>query len=216
MARDDEATASEHEGVTVVPHSRDLRRLRSAAADCIRCELHTIGTQTVFGEGPRGAWLMLVGEQPGDREDLAGRPFVGPAGGVLDRALEELGIDRSEIYLTNVVKHFRWEQRGTRRLHKTPTIEHVRACKPWLDAELRSVEPAAVVLLGATAAKAVLGAKFRLTAARGELVESPLDVPTIATVHPSSVLRSDDRTAAYAAFRDDLATVVGLRPSART
>jgi DNA polymerase len=201
------------EGVTEVPRSRDLRKLRTAAAECVRCELHEIGTQTVFGEGRRGAWSMLIGEQPGDREDVEGRPFVGPAGRVLDRALGELGLDRTEAYLTNVVKHFRWEQRGARRLHKTPTIEHVRACKPWLDAELRSVEPTAVVLLGATASRAVMGTKFRLMASRGQIIESPLGVPTMATVHPSSVLRSDDRTAAYEAFRDDLATVLALRPS---
>jgi uracil-DNA glycosylase family protein len=200
------------EGVTEVPNTRDLRRLGSAAADCVRCELHEIGTQTVFGEGTRDAWLVLVGEQPGDREDLAGRPFVGPAGKLLDRALEDVGIDRAEVYVTNVVKHFRWEQRGTRRLHKTPTVEHVRACKPWLDAELRALEPAAVVLLGATAARAVLGSKFRLTESRGQLVESPLGVPTMATVHPSAVLRNDDRAGAFAEFRDDLANALPLRP----
>jgi uracil-DNA glycosylase len=200
------------DGVEDVPETRDLRKLRAAAARCVRCELHDIGTQTVFGEGKRGAWLMLVGEQPGDKEDIAGVPFVGPAGKLLDRALGDVGIDRAEVYLTNVVKHFRWEQRGARRLHKTPSIEHVRACTPWLDAELRSVEPDVVVLLGATAARAVMGSKFRLTTSRGQLLDSSLGVPTMATVHPSAVLRSDDRSAAFSSFRDDLATVLPLRP----
>ena len=151
---------------------------------------------------------MLVGEQPGDKEDRAGEPFVGPAGSILDRALEDLGVDRRAVYLTNVVKHFRFEQSGKRRIHKTPSVEHVRICLPWFEQELAIVQPEVVVCLGAVAAKSLLGPKFKLTAARGSFV--PWDRPgrVLATVHPSSVLRSDDRRAAYAAFRADLEVAV--------
>src|SRR5262249_41297057 len=138
-----------------VPHSADLSVLRRAARTCERCELHRLGSQTVFGEGSPGAWLVLGGEQPGDREDGGGHPFVGPAGRVLDRALEEVGVDRDDVYLTNAVKHFRWESRGKRRIHKTPSTEHVRACLPWFDAEMASIRPEALLCLGAVAAKAV-------------------------------------------------------------
>jgi uracil-DNA glycosylase family protein len=197
--------------VTQVPRSRKLPTLARAAAGCVRCELHTIGTQTVFGEGPPDAWMVVVGEQPGDKEDLAGRPFVGPAGRVLDRALAELGVDRQELYLTNAVKHFRWEPRGKRRLHRSPSTEHVSACAPWLDAEMRAVAPQALLCLGAVAAKAVLGPKFALTKHRGEVLESRFGIPTFATVHPAAVLRGDDREGAYRSFRDDIAVTLAVR-----
>lgn len=203
----------EDHGVTDVPSTGDLEELRGAAAHCVRCELHAIGTQTVFGEGPARAWLMFIGEQPGDQEDKQGRPFVGPAGRVLQQALDELGIDRGEVYVTNAVKHFRWEPRGKRRIHKTPTVEHVRACGPWLAAEVRAVQPAVLGILGAVAARAVLGASFRLTENRGREVPSPFRVPAIATVHPSSVLRADDRHDAYRAFLADLHPLLALRRS---
>ena len=179
------------------------------AAHCTRCELHRDATQTVFGAGRPTARLLFVGEQPGDKEDRAGQPFVGPAGGVLDRALTELGVDRKSVYLTNVVKHFRFEQSGKRRIHKTPSVEHVRICLPWFEQELAIVRPEIVVCLGAVAAKALLGPKFKLSASRGAFV--PWDRPgrLMATVHPSSVLRSDDRSAAYAAFVADLEVAVG-------
>jgi uracil-DNA glycosylase family protein len=198
--------------VVDVPDSRSLRVLREAAASCVRCELHELGMQTVFGEGRAGAWLLAVGEQPGDKEDEEGRPFVGPAGKVLDRALAELGVSRRELYLTNAVKHFRWEPRGKRRIHKTPTTEHMRACAPWLDAEVDAVRPRVLLCLGAVAARAVLGPKFKLLAGRGQEVPSRYGVPTYATVHPASVLRSEDRDAAYRAFVDDLRLVVTHRP----
>lgn len=196
------------------PPARSLDALARAAATCEACELHRTGTQTVFGAGPRSARLMLVGEQPGDREDLAGEPFVGPAGRLLDDALAASGIDRHDAYVTNAVKHFRWKQtRGARRIHQNPNLEHVRACRPWLEAELRLVQPAIVVCLGATAAKALLGPKFRVTQERGRVVRTtePFVVevpPLLATVHPSSILRlRGDRAAfdeAFDAFVQDL------------
>jgi uracil-DNA glycosylase len=198
--------------VTEVPVTVDLRKLRAAAAHCERCDLYRDATQTVFGEGTRTAWLVMVGEQPGDREDIEGRPFVGPAGRMFDRALDELALARSELYVTNAVKHFRWEPRGKRRIHKTPSAEHVKACAPWLDAELRSVAPRALLCLGAVAAKAVLGPRFKLTENRGVLLESRYGIPTFATIHPSAILRSDDRESAYAGFVDDLLAVLALRP----
>src|SRR5437773_3377156 len=174
-----------------IPHP-SLPRLREAAADCRACELWRRGTQTVFGEGGPDASVMLIGEQPGDREDLSGRPFVGPAGKLLDRALEEAGIDRRKVYVTNVVKHFKFEPRGKRRIHKKPVAEEIAACRPWLDTEIRVVNPRAIVCLGATAAQALLGRTFRLTHHRGEFVESPLAPLVTATVHPSSTLRASD------------------------
>jgi DNA polymerase len=189
-----------------------LDEVRAEAATCTRCELYRDATQTVFGEGPAAAWLMFVGEQPGDREDVAGKPFVGPAGHLLDRALDEVGIDRREVYLTNAVKHFRWERSGKRRLHKTPGTEHVRACRLWLDQELELVAPSVVVCLGSVAAKALLGSKFRVTRDRGRFLPWPGEAKMLATVHPSSVLRADDRDAAYAAFVGDLRPVVDVRP----
>jgi DNA polymerase len=188
--------------------SSRLRAVEDQASRCTRCELHEHATQTVFGTGRATARLLLVGEQPGDKEDLQGEPFVGPAGRVLDRALDELGVDRKSVYLTNVVKHFRFEQSGKRRIHKTPSVEHVRICLPWFEQELAIVQPEVVVCLGAVAAKALLGPRFKLTAHRGEFVPWERGGRLLATVHPSSVLRSDDRTAAFAAFKADLAVAV--------
>jgi uracil-DNA glycosylase len=187
---------SEHEDVReLIPASADLDELRDIARGCTGCDLHERGTQTVFGEGTRESEVMLVGEQPGDREDVSGRPFVGPAGRLLDDALREAGIDRSKVYVTNVVKHFRWEARGKRRIHKKPNLEQIGACKPWLEAEIAVVKPRALVCLGATAAQALLGSSFRVTRQRGQLVESDLAPLVTATVHPSSILRAGDEEA---------------------
>ncbi|HEX3509343.1 MAG TPA: UdgX family uracil-DNA binding protein [Candidatus Dormibacteraeota bacterium] len=175
-----------------IPEQLSIEALRDAAAGCKACDLWENATQTVFGEGNEGARLMLVGEQPGDREDVEGMPFVGPAGRILDEALEAARISRGEVYLTNAVKHFRWERRGKRRLHLKPSQVHVRACRPWLTAELETVRPRLVVLLGATAAQSVMGASFKVTQQRGRVLASPLGVPVLATVHPSSILRSPD------------------------
>ena len=190
-----------------------LHSLRQEAARCTRCELYEAATQTVFGEGRANAWLVLVGEQPGDQEDKAGKPFVGPAGRVLAEALDSAGLDRAEIYLTNAVKHFRFEQRGPRRLHKTPTVTQVRACGPWLAGELEAVAPSALGLLGATAAKAVLGSQFRLTKDRGRVLDHD-GRSTVATTHPSAILRTppEDRDEVLAAFVADLKVLAELRP----
>jgi DNA polymerase len=162
------------------------------AAACRACDLWKRGTQTVFGEGSERAAMMLVGEQPGNEEDLAGHPFVGPAGKLLDRALDEAGIDRSRVYVTNVVKHFKWEPRGKRRIHQKPNSREIAACRPWLEAEIASVKPRVTVCLGATAAQALLGPQFRVTRERGRLVDSPLAGKVLATVHPSAILRAPD------------------------
>ena len=194
----------------LIPEHPTLRSLREAAAGCRACELWERGTQTVFGEGSPRAGIMLVGEQPGDREDIEGHPFVGPAGRVLDRALDEAGIDRTDVYVTNAVKHFNWEPRGKRRIHKKPNAEHIRACRPWLEAELAAVKPDILVCLGATAAQAIVGRQFRLTHHRGEFVETVLEPMVTATVHPSSILRAPDdntREEAMAAFVADLRMV---------
>ena len=169
-----------------------LRTVRERARACRACDLWKLGTQTVFGEGRSRARLMLVGEQPGDQEDLSGRPFVGPAGRLLDRALVEAGIDRASVYVTNVVKHFKWEPRGKRRIHKKPSAGEIAACRPWLDTELAIVRPQAIVCLGATAAQALLGRGFKVTEQRGTFVESALAPLVLATVHPSSLLRAPD------------------------
>ena len=190
-----------------VPERPTLPRLRDAAAGCKGCHLWERGTQTVFGEGAASSTVMLVGEQPGDQEDLAGRPFVGPAGRLLDEALEQAGIDRRAAYVTNVVKHFKWEPRGKRRIHAKPSWTEMVACRPWLDAELAVVAPRVLVCLGATAAQSLLGRDFRVSRQRGELVESPLAPCVLATVHPSSILRQRDeasRHAEMAAFVEDL------------
>jgi uracil-DNA glycosylase family protein len=190
----------------LIPPRPSLKRLREAAATCHACPLWRRGTQTVFGKGSPRARLMLVGEQPGDREDRAGEPFVGPAGEVLSTALADAGIDRSEAYVTNVVKHFKWTQgRGKRRLHQRPNAEEIAACRPWLDAELGVVQPQVLVCLGATAAKALLGSKVRVTRDRGRALESDLAPVVTVTVHPSSILRIDDDDGRRAARRELIA-----------
>jgi DNA polymerase len=196
-----------------LPERVSLRALRDAVQDCRGCPLHEKATQAVFGEGAAHAEVMLVGEQPGDKEDLAGRPFVGPAGRLLDEALAEAGIDRSRAYVTNAVKHFKWQGRGTRRIHQKPTWSESVACRPWLEAELAAVCPRVVVALGATAAQSLLGKDFRVTRQRGAPVDSPLAEHVVATVHPSSILRQRDEQARrdeLAAFVDDLRVVAGL------
>jgi DNA polymerase len=175
-----------------LPPEQDLDKLKAAAAGCTACPLHERGTQTVFGEGRERARLMLIGEQPGDQEDLQGRPFVGPAGQLLDWSLEKAGIDRSLAYVTNVVKHFKWVPRGKRRIHSKPSSMEIRACLPWLEAEIEVVKPEVVVCLGATAAQALLGSTFRVTRERGNFVRSNLAPHVMATVHPSSLLRIED------------------------
>jgi uracil-DNA glycosylase family protein len=182
-----------------------LQKLREEAAGCQACDLWRTGTQTVFGEGGEQAEVMMVGEQPGDREDIEGHPFVGPAGRVLDQALEQVGIDRDLVYVTNVVKHFKWRPRGKRRIHQKPNAEEIRACRQWLDAELETVRPRVLVCLGSVAAQALLGRQFRVTRERGRFVESPLAERVIATVHPSSILRAPDEGAREAAMRDFVA-----------
>ena len=184
-----------------------ISALRRAAEGCRACDLWQRATQTVFGEGGSHAPMMLVGEQPGNEEDLQGRPFVGPAGKLLDRALEEAGISRDQVYVTNVVKHFKWEPRGPRRIHAKPNAMEIAACLPWLQAELDVIKPKALVCLGATAAQALLGKKFRVSQQRGQRVVSPLAPFVMATVHPSSILRAPDdeaRREQYEAFVDDL------------
>jgi DNA polymerase len=194
----------------LIPPRPTLSKLRTAAADCRACQLWQRGTQTVFGDGAPTARLLFVGEQPGDAEDLAGHPFVGPAGKLLDRALEDAGIDRATVYVTNVVKHFKWEPRGKRRIHKKPSASEIAACRPWLDAEIELVKPRALVCLGATAAQALLGRQFKVTAHRGEFVPSPLAPIVLATVHPSSILRAPDdesRRSEMKRFTEDLRKV---------
>ena len=176
----------------LIPDRPTIPRVRAAARNCQACDLHKLGSQTVFGEGDRKATLMLIGEQPGDLEDLSGRPFVGPAGKLLDRALAEAGLDRSSVYVTNVVKHFKWEPRGKRRIHKKPNAGEINACRPWLETEIQLVKPRAIVCLGATAAQTLLGRLFKVSAHRGEFVSSPLASLVLATVHPSSLLRAPD------------------------
>jgi DNA polymerase len=189
------------------PDKLSLTSLQQAAQDCKACDLWKLGTQTVFGAGSRRAKVLLIGEQPGNEEDLTGKPFVGPAGRLLDSALEEVGIDRAKIYVTNVVKHFKWEPRGKRRIHKKPNAQEISACRPWLEAEIALVKPEIVVALGATAAQALLGAQFRVTKERGKFIESTLAPYVMATVHPSSILRAPDeetRRLEYRKFLDDL------------
>jgi DNA polymerase len=204
-----------------LPPSRDLEDLAAAAQGCRGCDLFENATQTVFGAGPTSARLMFVGEQPGDREDVAGEPFVGPAGKLLDRALRDAGVDREPVYVTNAVKHFKFvpAERGVRRIHKTPGRTEVVACRPWLIAELQAVDPDVVVLLGATAAKSLLGNAFKLTAHRGEVLHLPTgtlpegrDPEIVVTVHPSSVLRgpTEAREEAFAGLVDDLRFAAGL------
>jgi uracil-DNA glycosylase len=194
----------------LVPAKPSLPKLKRAAAGCRACDLWRRGTQTVFGEGSSRARVMLVGEQPGDREDLEGRPFVGPAGRILDAALERAGIDRAAVYVTNAVKHFKWEPRGKRRIHQKPNSVEIAACRPWLDAEIRAVKPDVLVCLGATAAQALLGRSFRVSRQRGRFVASALAPRVLATVHPSSILRAPDdatRRAETERFVNDLKKV---------
>ena len=210
-SRSDRAKAAGKTAASLVPESPTIPKLRHAAALCTACELHLLGTQTVFGEGPEEARVMLVGEQPGDREDVEGHPFVGPAGKLMDRALEDAEIEREDVYVTNVVKHFRWEARGKRRLHRKPAMAHITACRPWLDAELAVVKPEVLVCLGATAAQAIAGKTFKVTERRGEFIDvDGVDAIVTATVHPSSILRAQDdaaRSAEMAAFVRDLTAV---------
>lgn len=191
----------------LIPPRPTLPTLRDAAAECRACDLWKTGTQTVFGEGKRTAVILFIGEQPGDKEDLSGRPFVGPAGALLDEALIDAGIDRTKVYVTNTVKHFKWEPRGKRRIHKKPNAAEITACRPWLDAELKVIKPQAIICLGATAAQAIIGPKFRVSVQRGQFVDSPLAEYVTATVHPSSILRAptdQDRERERARFVDDL------------
>ena len=194
----------------LIPKRPTLKKLREAAAGCKACPLWQTGTQTVFGEGSAKADVVFVGEQPGDQEDLEGRPFVGPAGKLLDQALEETGIDREQVYVTNVVKHFKWKSQGKRRIHQKPNWKEIGACRPWLDAEVAVLKPRVLVCLGATAAQALLGRDFRVSRQRGELVESPLAEKTIATVHPSSILRAEDRDVQFEEFVRDLRKIAAL------
>jgi DNA polymerase len=179
-------------GTPPIPPKASLDELQEASRDCKACPLWKTGTQTVFGEGSAGAKIMMIGEQPGNQEDLEGKPFVGPAGKLLDQALEEAGIDRKKVYVTNAVKHFKWEPRGKRRIHKKPNAAEIAACRPWLDAEIAALKPKIIICLGATAAQALLGRDFRVTQHRGEFLKSPLAPMVMATVHPSSILRAPD------------------------
>jgi uracil-DNA glycosylase family protein len=193
-----------------LPNRRTLPLLRAAAQTCHGCDLYSNATQTVFGEGPKTARVVLVGEQPGNEEDRQGHPFVGPAGEILDRALANAGIDRSTTYVTNVVKHFRFEERGKRRLHKKPTMAEIRACQPWFEAEMEILKPKVIVCLGATAAQALLGNKFRLMQERGVPVKDRRAEYVVATIHPSAILRTPDtadRQAAYSRFVEELRVV---------
>lgn len=197
----------------IVPQSHDLKKIRHAAQDCQACPLWKNATQTVFGEGKKSASIFLVGEQPGDQEDKQGRPFVGPAGMLLDRALKEAGIERDACYLTNAVKHFKWEPRGKRRLHQKPSAREIAACRPWLEAELDLIAPGIIICLGATAAAAVIGPAVRVLRDRGKLLVSRLGKPAFVTVHPSLLLRIPDRKAAekeYKHFVHDLQVAASI------
>ena len=198
---------SEGSAADLIPEQSTLPSLKEAAADCRACDLWKRGTQTVFGEGSRRSKVLFIGEQPGNEEDLTGKPFVGPAGRLLDDALLEAGIDRAKTYVTNVVKHFKWEPRGKRRIHKKPNAQEIAACRPWLEAEIALVKPKVIVVLGATAAQALLGPQFRVTKQRGQFIESTLAPYVMATVHPSSILRAPDdesRRLEHRRFVEDL------------
>jgi uracil-DNA glycosylase len=197
-----------------VPANPTIPKLQIASQGCKGCDLWKRGTQTVFGDGARHASVLFIGEQPGDKEDIEGKPFVGPAGNLLNKALDAAGIDRTQIYVTNAVKHFKWEPRGKRRIHKKPNAMEIAACRPWLDAEIEVVKPRVVVCLGATAAQALLGKTFKVTQQRGKIITSPLTPYAImATVHPSSILRAQDdesRHAEMARFIDDLREIAPM------
>ncbi len=188
-----------------VPETSSLTKVAAAAKVCTACPLYKNATQTVFGEGPKRATILMIGEQPGDSEDVAGKPFVGPAGKMLDRALDEAGIERAEVYVTNAVKHFKWEPRGKRRIHQKPSSRDIAACRPWLEAELRLVEPKLVVCLGSTAAQTIFGPTFRVTKERGQVLESPLAKRVVATVHPSSLLRQPDEESRQREYKNFVA-----------
>jgi uracil-DNA glycosylase family protein len=207
---DDANPGGERSAAPFVPRTTSIRVLTSAAHECRGCDLYKSATQVVFGAGPGKARLVFVGEQPGDLEDRQGAPFVGPAGAMLDKALEDAGIPRDEVYVTNAVKHFKWEPRGKRRIHKKPRASEVKACRPWLEAELRALKPRIVVCLGATAAQSMLGPQFKLMQSRGKVVVSPLAEHVVATIHPSAVLRAPDsegRRQAYESLVADLKIV---------
>ena len=196
-----------------VPKTTSLRALNAAAHECRGCELYRTATQVVFGAGPRAAHVMFVGEQPGDQEDRQGAPFVGPAGALLDKALEEAGIPRGDVYVTNAVKHFKWEPRGKRRIHKKPRMSEIKACRPWLEAEVDAIKPVVVICLGASAAQSVFGSQFKLMQQRGQVLHSSLAEQVVATIHPSAVLRAPDaegRRAAYAMLVEDLRVAARL------
>lgn len=206
MTKDKSETSAEE----FFPDRKSIKAFREAAADCKACDLWERGTQTVFGEGARRAEVVFVGEQPGNEEDLSGKPFVGPAGRLLDDALIEAGIDRTQTYVTNVVKHFKWEPRGKRRIHKKPNATEIAACRPWLEAEIGLVKPKVIVCLGATAAQALLGSQFKVSKQRGQFIESTLAPYIVSTVHPSSILRAPDdemRHLEKRRFIDDLKKV---------
>lgn len=206
-------SAAKKDATPFVPQGGALDDLREAAKGCTACDLHLTGTQTVFGQGPSEATTMLVGEQPGDMEDKLGAPFVGPAGQLLDRALAEAGMDRSTVYVTNAVKHFKWEARGKRRIHSKPNVGEIRACFPWLKAEIERVKPTAIVVLGATAGQALLGKDFRITQSRGLVLQSNWARYVVPTLHPSAILRmpeAEQRDAAYAQIVEDLRTAAAL------
>ena len=216
---DDANPEGERSAAPFVPKTTSVRSLSAAAHQCRGCELYKTATQVVFGAGPAKARVMFVGEQPGDQEDRQGEPFVGPAGALLDKALEEAGIPRADVYLTNAVKHFKWEPRGKRRIHKKPRASEIKACRPWLEAELRAVKPQILVCLGATAAQSVLGSQFKLMQNRGKLLDPALSVErVVATIHPSAVLRAPDsegRRAAYESLVADLKVVAKALRSTR-
>lgn len=200
-----------------LPANRDLKSLRNASRDCQGCDLFLKATQTVFGEGKPSSSILFIGEQPGDQEDLQGKPFVGPAGHMLDRCMKEAGIDRKAAYVTNAVKHFKWELRGKRRIHKKPNLREITACHPWMDAEIEAIRPRLIVCLGATAAQSLLGSSFRVTQKRGQIVNLPGYPPILATVHPSSILRAqstDDRERERQLFIADLKTAAKVLQTA--
>lgn len=200
----------------LIPDRPSIPKVRTIARSCKACDLYKRGTQTVFGEGPARADVMLVGEQPGDAEDLAGHPFVGPAGKLLDKALAQAGIDRTRVYVTNVVKHFKWEPRGKRRIHAKPNAKEIGACRPWLDTEIALVRPRVIVCLGATAAQALLGRGFKVTQERGTFVESPLAPKVTATVHPSSILRAPDDESRRQEMQEFIADLKKVRRAIET
>jgi uracil-DNA glycosylase family protein len=210
---DEDVPEERRSAAPFVPETASIKKLTAAAHECTGCDLYKNATQVVFGAGPNKARVMFVGEQPGDQEDRQGQPFVGPAGALLDKALEDAGIPRADVYVTNAVKHFSWEPRGKRRIHKKPRASEIKACRPWLEAELRAVKPVVLVCLGATAAQSVLGSQFKLTQNRGKVQASALADKVVATIHPSAVLRAPDsegRRTAYESLVADLKVVSKL------